>query len=345
VRKKVWIGFLVSAVFLYLAVRGVHPREVWTAMTGARFLWLVPGSTLTIVAFMIRAWRWRYLMEPVRPIGFGASFSATMIGFMANNVLPARAGEVVRAVALGRRERISKSSVFATIVMERLFDLFTILLILGAVFLVFPFPALVLRAGITVLIISVGILLALVLLHFQSHNLRAAIEPAFQRLPGRIGGMFTRFMQAFIDGLGILRRGRHIAIVALLSALMWLVTILGIVCVLLAMSQQMPYLENTLKAALALLVAVSLAIMVPSTPGYIGPVQYVCKEILALFQVTQEAALGFSFLYQASQFIPITAVGIYYLWKENLSLADLSRGDAEAPAERPSARTGEREQG
>lgn len=330
--KKIWIGLIVSAVFLYLAVRKVQPAELWEAMRQARYFWLLPASALTIVAFVIRAWRWRYLMQSVRRIGFGASFSATMIGFMANNVLPARAGEVVRAVALGRRERISKSSVLATIVMERLFDLFTILLILGAVFLVFPFPPLVLRAGLTVLGLSLGVLVALVFLQLHSRNLLPRLQPVFGRLPGRIGGMLMRFTQSFVDGLGILRNARHIAIVTLLSALMWLVTIVGIVCVLLSMSHQMPYLENPLEASLVLLITISLAIMVPSTPGYFGVVQYACVASLALFRVAEETSLGFSFLYQASQFIPITTVGIYYLWKENLSLADLSRGE---PAVRP----------
>jgi uncharacterized protein (TIRG00374 family) len=335
VKKKFWIGLAVSVVFLYLSVRKVQPVALWAAMKEARYLWLVPASVLTIVSFMIRAWRWRYLMEPVRRVGFAGLFSATMIGFMANNVLPARAGEVVRAVALGRRERVSRSSVFATIVMERLFDLFTILLILGAVFVVFPFPPLVIRAGLTVLGISLGVLIALVVLHFQSQNLMAVLDRVFRKLPGRLGGMLSRFTQSFIDGLGILRRGRHIAIVTVLSGLMWFVTILGIACCLLAMSHLMPLLANPFEAALVLLITVSLAIMVPSTPGYFGVVQYACVASLALFQVNRETSLGFSFLYQATQFIPITAVGIYYMWKENLSLTDLSRGDA---ADRPAGR-------
>jgi len=364
--KKLWIGFIVSAFFLYLAVRNVHPTEFWRAMQNARYLWLVPGTALTIVAFMIRSWRWRYLVEPVRRIGFGSSFSATMIGFMANNVLPARAGEVIRAVALGRRERVSKSSVLATIVMERLFDLFTILIILAVVFFIFPFPAPVLRAGFVVLVLSLVVLVALIVLHLRADSLANRVEPFFDSVcaivipviirrvlwwtPRRFRakmldhtpGVFTRFSHAFIDGLGILRRGRHIATVTLLSALMWLVTILGIACVLLSMSPQMPTLRSPFEAALVLLITISLAIMMPSTPGYIGVVQYACTKSLALFGVGEDASLAFSFLYQASQFVPITLVGIYYLWKENVSLADLSRGEkdaAEAPRPAETERT------
>ena len=129
-KKKFIIGLLVSLVFLYLAFRKVDFSELWSALKGANYWYILPNIVLVILSMWMRAYRWKFMIHPIKKVGLGRLFSTVMIGFMANNVLPARLGEFVRAYSLGAKENISKSATFATIVIERIFDGFAILFIL-----------------------------------------------------------------------------------------------------------------------------------------------------------------------------------------------------------------------
>jgi hypothetical protein len=129
-RGKVWLGVAVSAVLLWVATRGVHLDEVLQQLRQVRPAWLVPVLISIFLRFWLTAVRWQLLLRPVKRVGVHRLFAITMIGFMANNVLPARLGEFVRAYALGRSEALPPSLPFATIVIERIFDGFTLLLFL-----------------------------------------------------------------------------------------------------------------------------------------------------------------------------------------------------------------------
>lgn len=124
---KLWLGIGISVLFLFLAFRKVNLHELKKALESANYIYLIPAILLTILSLWIRAFRWQYILQPVREIRVSSLFSATMIGFMANNLLPVRLGEFVRAYTIGEKERISKSSSLATIVVERIFDGITIL--------------------------------------------------------------------------------------------------------------------------------------------------------------------------------------------------------------------------
>ena len=123
---KLWLGVAVSGVLLWLAFRGVDLQEVGHSFTQVRTVWLLPVLASIFVRFWLTAIRWQVLLRPVKRIGIHRLFAVTMIGFMANNVLPARMGEFVRAYALGRSESLSTPLSFATIVLERVFDGFTL---------------------------------------------------------------------------------------------------------------------------------------------------------------------------------------------------------------------------
>src|SRR5688572_20419721 len=152
-RGKVWIGVAVSALLLWVAVRGVSLDEVLGELRRVRPLWLVPVILSLFVRFWLTAVRWQLLLRPIKQIGVHRLFAVTLIGFMANNVLPARLGEFVRAYALGRAEGLPPSLPFATIVIERIFDGFTLLLfLLGGLSFLRPGRTLVWAAGLTCLL-------------------------------------------------------------------------------------------------------------------------------------------------------------------------------------------------
>ncbi|MBN2147706.1 MAG: flippase-like domain-containing protein, partial [Anaerolineales bacterium] len=130
-RWQFWVGILVSAVFLYFALRGLQLAEVWGIVREARFIWLLPGVAVYFIGVWARAWRWHYLLRPIKKISTGKMFPIVTIGYMGNNIYPARAGEVLRAVVLKRHESVPVSASLATIVVERIFD--------GVVMLAFVF--------------------------------------------------------------------------------------------------------------------------------------------------------------------------------------------------------------
>ena len=135
-----WFGFVLSLFFLVIFFRKIDLVTIWNSFLSVEYLYVIPLVVFNIFSFWVRAKRWQYLLAPIKKIKISPLFHATAIGFLANNILPARIGELVRAYVLGSKEKISKTSSFATIVVERLFDGFTILLLFLVVILFLPFP-------------------------------------------------------------------------------------------------------------------------------------------------------------------------------------------------------------
>jgi len=121
-KVQIWLGVLISLLFIWLALRGLQLDRFWDAVRGANYWWLLPGIAVYFVAVWARAWRWHYLLHPIKNVPTASMFPITAIGYMGNNIYPARAGEVLRAVVLRRREGVSVSASLATIIVERIFD-------------------------------------------------------------------------------------------------------------------------------------------------------------------------------------------------------------------------------
>ncbi|MGH7450949.1 MAG: lysylphosphatidylglycerol synthase transmembrane domain-containing protein, partial [bacterium] len=127
-RKRFILGLLVSAVFIYLAFRKIEFLQMWQALQQANYLWLFPAVGFMFISLWLRAMRWGYFMEPIKPgIGLHKLFASMMIGYYGNNVFPLRAGEVLRAYAIGKSTGVSRMAAFATIFVERLIDVLALL--------------------------------------------------------------------------------------------------------------------------------------------------------------------------------------------------------------------------
>jgi len=130
-RWQLWLGIIISAVLLYFSLRGLQLDLVWNSLKGAQYLWLIPGIAVYFIGVWVRSWRWHYLLRPIKKITTKSMFPVVTIGYMGNNIYPARAGEVLRAVILKQREQVPVSASLATIIVERIFD--------GVVMLAFVF--------------------------------------------------------------------------------------------------------------------------------------------------------------------------------------------------------------
>jgi uncharacterized protein (TIRG00374 family) len=318
VRAPRWqflIGAVVAILLLALSLRGVDLAGLVTALKEANYWLLIPASALTLLAFYIRAVRWGILLRSVKVISNGSLFSATMIGFAANNLLPARLGELVRAWAIWRQEQISRSAAFATVVVERVVDVFSLLFFFGLSLLLHPFPEEARRGGYLALGLNVILLILLLLAERNPQRVAAIGAWLSERSPQRIQGRVKSLVENFVTGLGVLRQGGAILQVALYSLLLYAVTLLGLHACLMAFDFSTPWYT-----ALVLLVTTTLGFIVAPTPGYVGSIQVACVWSLALFGVPRSEAFSFSLFYHVTQFVPITVVGLWFLARQGLSL-------------------------
>jgi uncharacterized protein (TIRG00374 family) len=315
-RGKVWLGVAVSAVLLWVAVRGVSLDEVLHELRQVRVAWLVPVLASIFVRFWLTAIRWQLLLRPVKQVGVHRLFAVTMIGFMANNVLPARLGEFVRAYALGRSEALPPSLPFATIVIERIFDGFTLLLFLvGGLSFLQASRTLLWAAGLAG-ILYLGVLGGLVIL--RTGRGLGLLTGILDRLPDRVGRSGRRLLDSFRAGLDVLGDARALLLTALMSILIWVVNAAGVEAMFRAFSLELP-----LYASFLLLGVIAVALVLPSAPGYVGPFQVGTVQGLALVGVTRDTALSLSIVYHLANYIPITIVGLAYLSALNLTLGEL----------------------
>ena len=310
---KLLVGVAVSAVLLWLAFRGVHFAELGQSLADVRPAWLVPVVASILVRFWLTAIRWRVLLRPVKAIGVHRLFGITLIGFMANNLLPARMGEFVRAYALGKSESLPASLSFATIVLERVFDGFTLLLFLVVGVASLRPDRTVIVSAIVAFCVYLGVLGGLLWLR-GGRGVGALVA----RLPARLQQRAAGLLESFTLGLEVLSEPRSLLMVTGLSLVIWLINVAGVWAMFEAYALTLPP-----QAAFVMLAVVALALVAPSTPGYVGPFQFATVVALSLFGVPKTTALSLSIVYHVANYVPITALGLAYLGAMNLTLGEL----------------------
>jgi len=320
------LGVAVSALCVWLSMKDVHVNEVLAALRGANGLGFVAVMAVTLVGFWVRAVRWRWFIEAGRPLSVPSLFSATMIGFMANNVLPFRLGEFVRPWALARRERLSKTTLLATIVVERAVDMLTLLGIFGVTMLVHPIAessdaGRLVQWGARLLVgLCIGLTLFVIAVERHRRLAQAFVRFATRPLPGAARERVGHMLEHFIEGLGLFRDVGRLTVVFGLSFAMFLCFACALAISLWSLGIVLPWY-----AGLVMLVITAIGIMVPAAPGYIGTLNIACTAGLALFGVGKAQSVPFSWFYFFSQWLPITAVGLLYLNREGLSLRSLGQ--------------------
>jgi len=321
-RWQFWLGVLISALFLWLALRGLQLEEVWDALQGARYAWLIPGVLVYFVAVWARAWRWHYLLRPLKKIPTRTMFPIVTIGYMGNNIYPARAGELLRAYVLRRKEAVPISASLATIIVERVFDG---VVMLGFVFLnLSELTSLTTASGFVgsiraLSIIGAGIFLAavvifLLLAAFPSHAQRLLHFVINRVLPARFRPALRGFSDRFLDGLASLRSPADVGMVFVTSIVIWLLETGKYWFVMHAFDFEVSFFALMLMNGI-----VNLATTIPSAPGYIGTFDAPGIAVLEAYNVPRPLAAGYTLVLHAALLVPITLLGMYYMARESLS--------------------------
>lgn len=325
-RWHLWVGVLVSGLLLAIIVWTIDVREAVRALAAADVRWVGPALVILGVSLGVRAWRWRFIMAPVKLINTHRLFSAMMIGFMGNNLLPARAGEFMRAYVIGKTQRVSASASLATVVVERLFDGFTLLAMLLVSVLVLRFPVESERlthhirtAGWLAFGFYLAVLAVCVLLRLYQAPTRRGILAVLSFLPERWRAKAAQVLDGFVQGLEVVRGGWHLVPILALSIAAWSIQAVSIWLVLLAF-----HLKLSLGAAFFFMAVQAFGVMIPSSPGFIGTFHAASILAMTAFGVGREVALSASIVMHLLFFIPVTVVGLIYLWVENLTLHEMT---------------------
>jgi glycosyltransferase 2 family protein len=316
-----WVGVLISVVFVWLSLRGLRLEKFWESVKGANYIWLIPGIAVYFVGVWVRAWRWHYLLGPIKKIPTQTMFPITTIGYMGNNIYPARAGEVLRAVILKRREGVSVSASLATIIVERIFD--------GVVMLAFVFVNLSELAKLTgasgfvgniqqVAIIGTGIFLGalaafLLAAMFPHFTARVGVWFFSHLLPERLHERIINLMTRFLDGLASLRSPFNVLMVFFTSVLIWLLETGKYWFVMHAFDFSVSFFALMLMNGI-----VNLATTIPSAPGYVGTFDAPGIAVLTAYGVDKAVAAAYTLVLHAALWLPITALGAYYLAREGI---------------------------
>ena len=323
---KFWLGLLISVTFLYIAFHNVDLNLLYLSIKSTNLPFLIPVVILTVFFYLIRALRWFHLLEPIKKIGLSSLFSSTVIGFAANCVLPARLGEFIRANYIGRMENISKSSSFATIVIERLFDVFTILLILLFVILFTDFPSKwestenALKTGgfflIALFIMSIFLLIGL---KKKTQTFLNIFERFLFFISQKIRQKIVNMLKDFSNGLVLVKGPSQLLAVMFYSLTLWCLTSFQIYILGLSMGMSLPFL-----APFFILILLCLSVTLPSAPGYIGTFHLACQYGLIFYGFSKERALSMAVLLHAAGFIPTVILGLIIFLLQHISLRSLT---------------------
>ncbi len=316
------LGFLISGIFLYLALQGLSLREVWLDLQGANYWWIVPGVGVYFIAVWARTWRWHYLLRPIKPIKLDALFPVVVIGYMGNNVYPFRAGEVIRAWVLKRNEAVSISASLATIVVERVFDGLVMLIFVFVTLPFAPIPAPYDQIVIWMTVLFLGATLGFFVLALRPALTRKLYTWLFEHfVPGqRLREALLNVAERFVEGLTSLRSTRDVAMTLVTSILIWLTETTKYWFVMHAFDFNVSFFVLMLMTAV-----VNLATTVPSSPGYVGTFDEPGIEILKVFDVEANVAGAYTLVLHAALFFPITLLGFYYMARQGVRWQDFAR--------------------
>ena len=324
------IGLMIGLSFLYLALRNQDMGKIWESITKANLLWLAASVAVIFSAYITRMVRWRIILTPVKKPSFKNLFSATMIGFMAVALLPLRVGEIIRPYLLARREKISKSLTFATIIpVERLFDLAAILSFFAAYLMLVPTPqgaaAEQLEALSTLkkasIFLVAGIIVAAVLfilLRFKSEKFLSVSGRFFSIFSKKWAESFNKILASFVDGLTIIKNAKQFLFTYVWSLLTWFAIGLSFWCVLRAFGIVIPIYHIFI---ILFLTAAGAAIPVPAG---IGPWHYLAYVGVHFFYgVPDVTAWGAVFVMHIVGFFLAVVIGPFYAIKEINDISEI----------------------
>ena len=346
INRRFWIGLAVSVLFLGLLFWQIDLSEMVTHLREANYVYLLPGVAVYFaVAVVFRTIRWRLLLAPMKRIGTGRLFPVVVVGYMANNILPVRMGEIVRSYYLGQREDVSKSAALATVAVERIMDGVVLLFLLAAASIFLPLgliegvaedtgiPWQIMVAGTTIPFLG-----AMGLVWFTANHPRwllATVRWATAPLPGRLQALAREVVEKGIGGLEALKDSKRLAVLFALSLPVWAgeVAMYYVIGYSFDLAPALGGAGMMIVAMIAVTAISNLATALPASQGAIGPFELFATAALVALGVEGAVAAAYAVVLHAALLIPITLAGFVYLWLGKDSLGSIVRISEARPVE------------
>lgn len=315
------LGLAVSVALIGWMVFEIDWHEVFADLRRINFWYLAPLTALFILHFVLRAWRWRYLLAGGENTSFADLWQAIMVGNFATYVLPLRAGEFVRPFMLSRRGVVSFSAAFTSVVIERFFDLIVVLGSFGVVLqFVEGIPIWVERGAQVLSLLAALIFVFIVVGGLLPERLVALARFATRPFPAMLAEKLLTILGEVLKGARVVVHPIRLLTIVLLSLIIWYSNFLFFQLYLATFQ-----LEPSLLVATTVAVVVALAVAAPSAPGFIGVYETACIAGLALFGHRKETGAAFAIVSHAHQFLLLGGYGVFYLLKHNIRLGQLGR--------------------
>lgn len=375
-KKKILFitGILISIICSWLFARKIEWSQLSVALKEAEYVYIIPTIILIFVSYYFRAVRWSVLIAPIKKVSVLNLFSATMIGFMANSVMPARIGEIIKPIIVAKKEKIKVTASFATVVMERIFDLLSIIVFASLLFFFLPAetlqdksvsminhaevstevvkakyvneklgvplsvvneeseaeaPNIIIQLKKWSIVMALFVILAITSLFLLStYPQKSAnfLEKLAFFAPHHLKAKLVSYLHSFISGLLILDNKKHMIWIGILSLIIWLLNAASVYVLCYSFNIGLSF-----AGACFVIVCLALAVALPQAPGFIGVFHIATQKSLDVFGVGLSSAQSFAIILWALSIIPITIVGLLFLWREGMSFGEISHYDEKVP--------------
>jgi hypothetical protein len=322
------VSILLALLFLYLAFRGTDLDKLLASLEGANYWWLLVSFSIMLSSHLVRAWRWRFLLDPMKPrIGLRNLFSGVMIGYFMNNLFP-RAGEIARPYTIGKLENISASAALGTVVVERIMDTMAFVFMVFAIPLVYSGPLLesfpwLRSAGWIVLLITLPVMALPLVLMVRRDWTDRLLGIATRILPASWERRLRWIVHAFLDGFLFVKRPVVALEILLMTGVIWGLYLASMYAAFFGFGLQS---QLGLGAGWVTLAISSIGIAIP-TPGGTGTYHaFTSQTLTRLFHVDETLALSYATATHAVNFIGVTLIGLYFFLKDNMSLSEAVKG-------------------
>lgn len=318
-----WHAVLIALLTIGLVavfLRSINLREAWRATMASDVRWIIAGIVVTMQTYALRAWRWQVLLRPIGHARFRPAFRATVVGFAASFLMPARIGEVLRPYMLARHEGLDPAAAFATIIVERLLDLCTVLLL---------FSFAIVASGVDVgyetrtagLVIAAGSIIAMGLLAVLAghpERLGRWAGRLTRWLPGRAAHLAETLVRTFTEGLKVMRSPGHLGLAILWSVPLWLSIALGITFTTWAFGVTLSFVGSFLVVGY---LAVGVAAPTPGAAG--GFHGMYLLALTQFFHAGADVAGAAAIVLHLVSFVPVTLLGLVFMWQDGLTFGGL----------------------
>ena len=324
---KFMISILVSAGLVYYSFKDLEWVSFWEAVFSINYWILAAGAAMLIFSNVIRAARWKILLSPQKPVSRGPLFEATMMGYMGNNVLPFRLGEVLRAMVVSRRHDLKISGVGASIIVERGLDLFSFLILAGIYSVLVP----TFESARLLAMLGLSALLMVLVLGFfvnrHHHKFKGWVDIQSQRFVAKGQVKRGEHIRSIFKGLETMWRMPRPLQVIIQTLLLWLLYFLVTFLGLAAFDFGLDAVELW-KVSSVLLVFTTLSLSIPAAPGYVGTYHGAVLAALMVFGIDNDTAKAFAIVMHLMNYLLYTPLGAWYLVKAGLTL-DLAQSGSE----------------